>query len=39
MANVANWFAHELSLKKLTEQSDMFAINYKKQKYTFASSV
>jgi hypothetical protein len=38
LKNVAGWFADELSLKKLTEQSDMFATNYKKQKYTFASS-
>ena len=37
LENVAGWFADELSLKKLTERSDMFATNYKKQKYTFAS--
>ena len=38
LKNVAGWFAHELSLKKLAEQSDKFAANYKAQKYTFASS-
>ena len=35
--NVSNWFADELSFKKLTAQSDMFAKNYHKQKYVFAS--
>ena len=38
LKNVAGWFAHELSLKKLAEESDKFATNYKAQKYTFASA-
>ena len=38
LKNVANWFADELSLKKLTKQSDKFADNYRAQKYTFASN-